>query len=144
LSALTGFAQVRIHTGGQTLFLIAGHRPGGHRDHDGVPVGTLAAADLTRGFEAIHIRHLAVHEHGIDLTRPRAASAPMPLSATSTTCPIFSSIRTANALIDGVVVNDEQARFRCRCHLGEGVGHVLGDHTCRLVPGRSSSAARQS
>jgi hypothetical protein len=76
LVAGEGLAQVVVHAHLEARLPVALHGVGGERDDRraaGRRIGGLAGADLPRGAEAVHHRHLAVHEDQVEaLLRERA------------------------------------------------------------------------
>ena len=61
----------------------------------GMRLSPLHTSDGHGRFKAVHLRHLAVHQDGRIALVLNAATASRPLLATSTRCPMFSSIRVA-------------------------------------------------
>ena len=62
LSEVEGFGEVVVHAGGEAAFAVAEEGIGGEGD-DGRLGG--AGADGGSGGEAVHLRHLAVHENEV-------------------------------------------------------------------------------
>ena len=59
--------QIAVHPGRQTALAIAGHRVRGHRDDAHVPAGPpFFPANRRRRLEAVHLRHLHVHQDEIE------------------------------------------------------------------------------
>ena len=54
---------VVVHAGGDAEFAVALHRVGGERDDFGLTFGREARADLPARFEAVHLRHLEIHQN---------------------------------------------------------------------------------
>ena len=61
---LDGFTEIVIHTGPETFIFVTLHCVGGEGDDCGL-IGQGGAADQPCGFEAIHLRHLEVHQDDI-------------------------------------------------------------------------------
>ena len=64
-----GLGEIVVHAGREAGFAVAGQRIGGERHHArGFEfLRDLALAQLARGDEAVHDRHLAIHEHHVEL-----------------------------------------------------------------------------
>lgn len=64
---LEGFAEVVIHTNRQAMLTLTGHRICRHRNNQCPAAFSFAAAKFYRGFVAIHLWHLAIHEHHVEM-----------------------------------------------------------------------------
>ena len=64
-----GLREIVVHAGREAGFAIAGERVRGERDHARrlLLLDELALAQLARRDEAVHDRHLAVHEHHVEI-----------------------------------------------------------------------------
>ncbi len=91
--------QVGVHAGGEAALAFLEHGVGGER-HDGHRVAAvlpLPAAQGAGGFQAVHDRHLHVHENAVEVLLPARARALAPSPAVATSRPRCSSMRRATS-----------------------------------------------
>src|SRR5687767_8562416 len=63
---LKRLGEVIIHSSFETTFAVTLHGMGGHGNDGNMPAGILfPLTDSVRSFQAIHLRHLYIHEDGI-------------------------------------------------------------------------------
>ena len=110
---LERLGDVPVHPGFEAALAVALHGVGRHGDDRDVLTarGPLALADRGGGLEAVHLRHLHVHEDQVErLGAPAPRAPPCPLAATTTSCaPLFQQPHR-QLLVDGVVLGQEDAQ----------------------------------
>ena len=107
-----GFGNVVVHAGIEAAFPILAHGVGGERDDRQVTARVeLAAANGASRLEAVHFRHLAIHEHQIVVLRAAVRSQAMrPFSAiVHFAAELLQQARGEHA-IDGVIFDDQHAQ----------------------------------
>ena len=102
------FADVAIHAGVEAAFPVAGHGVRGHSDDGDVPTGVLfAGANLHRRAQAIHRRHLHIHEDEVEsLSRYRRQGGTTVADDLDRMTPTLQH-RDCQLLVDEVVLGEE-------------------------------------
>ena len=106
LSEVEGFGEVVVHAGGEAAFAVAEESVGGEGD-DGRLGG--AGADGGSGGEAVHLRHLAVHENevvGISFGEGYGGGT---FGSDVDVATEFFEKEEGEGLVDGVVLGEENA-----------------------------------
>ncbi len=112
LVARHGLGEVVVHARAEALLARAGAGVGGHGDDRRARHARrdLAAADLGGGRVAVELRHLAVHEHGDVAAAHDRVDGLEPVGGHVDLVAALLGHDHADALVDGVVLDEEQAR----------------------------------
>ena len=102
--------QVAVHSGRQAAFAIAAHGVRRHRDDADVPPAlALQQPDGGGCFEAVHVRHLDVHEHEIERTVFHRGQRLASIADDGHQVAAFGQQTLRDALVDDVVFGDEHS-----------------------------------
>ena len=112
------FGQVLVHAGFPTLLHILKEGIGGHgKDGDGASQRVFAAADAAGGFQAVHHRHLHVHQNHIIVAGLHAGKGIhdlLTVGADGAACAFCFQQHLQNLGVDGVILGTEEL------HAGQG------------------------
>ncbi len=96
----------------EALFPVALHCPRSHGD-DGDPdaaLPRLAAPDTPCGLEAVHLGHLAVHQHEVVGDAPEGSERLVPVPGDVGPAAQLLEDLDGDELVDGIVLHDEYPR----------------------------------
>ena len=111
--------QVLVHAGRQTAFAIVAHHLSGHRDDRHMPAGSrLALTDDLRRLQAIHLRHLHIHQHAIKRLSKEHVDRLAPVVRHSCLMPAFFQQRDGEHLIEPTVLDQQHSQHRACFHGG--------------------------
>ena len=143
-----GFGEVVVHARREAGFAVAGQGVGGERDHAGrlELARDFAFAQLARRDEAVHDRHLAVHEHHVEfLLFERVQRLDAVAGMHGVASQALQHLERERA-VDHVVLDQEDREviehgFVLRCeHGGRGTDIVEGHGLQRFVQGAAQHA----
>src|ERR1043166_596232 len=109
-----GLGDIAVHTGRKAALAIALHGIGGQRQDGRITAeGFLHLAQLGSGFEAVHQRHLDIHEDQVERVRAVRIQRFAPVAGTRDAVSAVLQDSTGEFLIDQVVFNQQDAQT-CR------------------------------
>ncbi len=102
------FAHIAIHPGTQTAIAVARHCVCRHRDDAQMSTACLfARTDLGRRLEAVHDRHLNVHQHNVEGAVCNRRDRRLAVADDRDIVSPFAQQPARNTLVDDVVFGDE-------------------------------------
>ena len=94
-----------IHAGFAATSDFLGHHIGGQCNDRDFSNRSVQFADMTRGFPAVHDRHLHVHEHAAERTFLHGSKRLDSVGDNHHIMPVFREQRFSDDLVDWVVIN---------------------------------------
>ena len=109
---------VIVHAGLQAFFAVAHQRVAGHGNDARALFGGPALADLARGFQAVHLRHLHIEEQDVvGLLLQRLEDFHAVVGEVSAITQLVQDAQ-ADLLVDGIVIGQEQAQGQAAGEVG--------------------------
>ena len=137
-----GLAQVVVHPGGEAAFAVPRDGVGGQRDDRQTPAAArrLVGPDHAGGGEAVHHRHLAVHEDEVVAPVPARRHASRAVFHDLDPAAQASSACARHVLVHRVVLGDQDGGVEAPC------ASRAGAHSTRRQrpPGAAMTPVRQS
>src|SRR5262249_47069225 len=109
LSGLERLGDISVHAGLQAALAVAAHRAGrdGHDGHSACAV--LESRDLLDGFEAVHLRHVDIHENEVPLLQSEQVDRDATVLGQTRLVAVFLEQARRDPAGDRVVLADENS-----------------------------------